>query len=221
MRILSLAFALLAATLVTTAWSNDEPWKLEKDKDGIQVYTRAVDGWSIREIRGIVRLPARLSSAVAVVCDVAAAHELNDVIAAAEVRQRDSDTRYQVYSSMKMPWPINDREILNQREITQDESTLAVTVTDIAIEDQAPPKKGVVRIVKSRQQWIVTPGQDGQVTVEMRALTDPAGPIPAPIVNTMSVGAPFKTMSKLKELVQRPEYQRAKLPFIKDAAGAS
>jgi hypothetical protein len=199
------------------AWSNGDGWQLEKDKDGIQVFTRAVEGWSVREFRGVTRIAARLSSLVAVIHDIPASRELTDVVSEAEIQHRESDTRYQVYSAMKMPWPIADRDILNQREITQDKNSLAVTITDVAIQDAAP-RKGLIRIVNSRTQWTLAPTPEGSVLVEMRTLSDPGGPIPAPVINAMSVSTPLKTLSKLKEMVQRAEYAHAKLPFIEEAA---
>lgn len=220
MRILSLIFTVLATAWVAqAAAATEDGWRLEKDNDGIQIYTRAVEGWSIREIRGVTRIPARLSSVVAVIDDVPATRELNDLVSRAEMQNRESDTRYRVYTVITMPWPLSKRDILNQREITQDKNTFAVTISDVAAQDVNPPRSGLVRM-DSRQQWVLTPGSDGQVAVELRILTDPNGPIPASIINAMAVGAPFKTLSKLRELTQRAEYANAKLPFIKEPTGS-
>ena len=209
--LLSLTLALLPA-LATAA---DDNWKLEKDKDGIQVYTRAVEGWSIREIRGTTKLPAKLSTVVAVLDDVPALRELNEYVSKAEVRNRESELRYQIYTQTKMPWPVSDRDILNQRDIAQDPKTLAVTISDIATDKILPPTKGMVRIVKSKQVWTLTP--DGQgVNVELRLHSDPNGPIPASLINSMSVSNPYKMLVKLKELSQQPKYGSAKPAFIKD-----
>jgi hypothetical protein len=199
--------------------SDEDGWRLEKDKDGIQVYTRAVQGWSIRELRGVTRIPAPLSSLVAVIYDVRASRELIDVVSEAEIQHRESDTRYQIYSAMKLPWPISARDILNQREIKQNKSSLAVTITDVAVQDAIAPRKGFVRIVKSRHEWTFEPTTEGAVLVEMRTLSDPAGPIPASLINAMSVSTPFKTLSKLREMAQRSEYAHAKLSFIEEAVG--
>jgi hypothetical protein len=222
MRTFRWAFAVLAAALsVASAAADDAGWHLEKDQDGIQIYSRAVDGWSIHEMRSTTHIAGRLSSVVAVITDVDAMHELVDVVAESKITQRDSDTRYQIYSLMKMPWPISNRDILNQREIKQDASTLTVTITDTATQDVIPLKKDLVRILKSRQVWTLTPTADGGVQVENRLLSDPNGPIPSSVINAMSVGTPFKTMTQLKALVQRPQYANAKPGFIKDAPGHS
>lgn len=210
---------LLLLALSSPAWSAEEGWRQEKDQDGIQIYTRAVDGWSIREIRGVTRFRGRLTSLVAVIDDAAASPELNEFVAKASVEKRDSATRYQLYSLTDMPWPLTDRDVLTQREIVQDKATLAVTITDVAIDNVMPAKKGLVRIVKSRQQWTLTPVPEGGVRVEWRTLTDPAGPIPSSLLNALSVSTPFTTLGKLKDLAQRPKYAQARLAFVKDDAG--
>lgn len=214
-KLLSMALSLTLVLLPALAAATDDNWKLEKDKDGIQVYTRAVEGWSIREIRGTTQLPVKLSAVVAVFDDVPALSELNEYVSKAEVRNRESDLRYQIYTQTKMPWPVSDRDILNQRNIAQDSKTLAVTITDAATDKILPPTKGMVRIVKSTQVWTLTPDAKG-VNVEMRLLSDPNGPIPASLINSMSVSNPYKTLVKLKELSQRPKYLAAKPAFIKD-----
>jgi hypothetical protein len=210
---------LIAAGLITAAAAEDaEKWRMEKDKNGIQVYTRAVDGWSIREIRGVTVVPAPLPSVVAVINDVSALPRLTDVVSKAVVRNRESDTRYEVYSVISMPWPVSDRDILNRREIKQDPDSLTVTITDVATHDAMPPQKGVVHIVNSRQTWTLTPRADGSVAAEMRTLSEPAGPIPAAVINALSVSMPFKTLTQLREMVKHDPYTHAQLSFIKSGA---
>jgi hypothetical protein len=210
-RIVSLLLVLCCASA-----SAGEDWRLEKDKDGIQIFSRAVDGWSIREIRGLTSFHGRLGSLVSVLNDPATGPELNEFVVKAEVEQRDSDTRYRLYNLTKMPWPLSDRDVLNQREITQDPATHAVTIVDTATDGLMPVKKGLVRIVRSRQQWTFTPAAGGTVQVELRWLSDPNGPIPSSLVNALSVSTPFNTIVKLCRLAQRPEYAQAQLAFIKD-----
>lgn len=216
MRLLSSLFCVLATLLSFAASADDGGWRLEKDQDGIRIYTRAVEGKTIREIRGTVELEARLSSVAAVLSDVSAIPLLSDVVSEAKVQQRDSDMRFQVYSVLKMPWPLSNRDMLNQTEISQDPQTLAVTLSNVALREGIPLKDGLVRIVESRSQWRMTPTAAGKVGVEMLAFTDPAGSIPTSVINSLSVGAPFKSMGVLRELVQQPKYRNATLAFVRE-----
>lgn len=215
---LSLLLAGLLLAIAVSSVPAQESWTLEKDDDGIQVYTRAVEGETIREIRAVTRIPARLSAVVAVLDDVAAAPQLTDVVRESSILQRQSATRSQVYQVLKMPWPLDDRDLVNQREIHQDSVTLAVTISNIAIPEAAPTKDGRVRIRKSRQQWLLTPERNGEVVAEMLALTDPNGSIPASAINAMSVGSPFRTLQNLREMAQSAKYRQASPAFVTEPA---
>jgi hypothetical protein len=215
-RFASLTALLALALAAVAAGSQEGGWRLEKDKDGIQVYTRAVDGWTVREFKGVSSIAADLSSLVAIITDAHASREFSEFVSETEIRHRESDTHYQVYSATKLPWPLSDRDILSQRDITQNKNSFVVTITDVAIEDPEPPRKGFVRIVKSRTEWKLSPTSRGMVLVETSTLSDPGAPIPSSIINAMSVSTPFKTLTKLKELAGRPEYAHVQLPFIEE-----
>jgi hypothetical protein len=211
-----LAALLVAGVFASSlAWPAGE-WRMEKDQDGIQIYSRQVEGWSIREFKGVTRIDARLSSVVAVINDIEASREMMQLPTDASIYDRESDTRYRWYSKVDMPWPMTDRDILNQREIVQGTGSGSVTITDTALKDVLPRKKGLIRLERSSQVWTLTPEAGGQITAEVRILSDPAGPIPVAFINAMSVDTPFGMLAKLKGIVKREKYAQAKLPFINE-----
>lgn len=210
----------LMSLAIPPAGAAEEAWRVEKDQDGIRISSRAVEGWTIREIRGEARYTGRLSSLVAAINDPAASPELNEFVVESTVQKRERDTRYQLYSLTKMPWPLADRDVLMQRDIAQDPATLAVTVTDTAVTGGVPENQNLVRIIRSRQQWTFTPDADGSVVIELRMLTDPNGPIPSSLLNKLSISTPFKTLVKLRELAQSPRYAWAQLAFVKGPPGS-
>jgi len=204
---------MVSLAAVTTPSSAEPGWQLRKDADGIRVYSRPLDGWTIHEIKGEVHLKAPLASILAVIDDVPRQSSLSEVVASSKVSRRDSKTRYQYYSVIEMPWPLKDRDIVSERQIKQDPVSLEVVVTDTAAPDALPLQKSLVRIMKSRQVWTMTPRADG-VDVQMRVLSDPNGPIPASVVNAMSVGTPFRTLQNLRRLALQEPYKTAQPGFI-------
>ena len=211
------ALALLLAGLGGAAAAADGAWQLEKEKDGIRIESRAVPGWSIHEIRGTARIAAPLATVVAVLDDVSAMPQLNDLVVEAHVLQRDDASHYRVYAAMDMPWPVSDRDIVNARVIARDAATGTVTISDDAVAD-AEPRKDYVRIARSHQRWTLTPTADGQVQAELRLLSDPGG-MPAALINTMSVSAPMKTIEKVRVLARQPKYQQARTTTGGGSAG--
>jgi hypothetical protein len=193
----ALALGLIAATAPAHAVSE---WRLEKDENGVRIESRAVPGWEIREMRGIARYDGSVEQLVAVIEDPTAAPQLNEFVAESKIVDRDSDGGYRIYALTKMPWPLKDRDVVMQRLIERDPRNGTVTVTDEAVAGGIPEKKGLVRIRRSHNRWTLTPAKDGGAHIELRMLSDPAGPIPSSLINSMSVGIPFRMIERLRTL---------------------
>lgn len=210
--------AVLVLLACSPARSAETEWRLDKDSEGIQVSSRAVEGWSIREIRARSLLNVRLSSVVAVIADLDALHELTPLVAQTHLLSQADPLHRVFYTLIDMPWPVADRDAINQRQISQDPRSRVVTIVDQAIAGPLPPQPGLIRISRSSQQWTLSPVAEGQVAVEMRLLSDPGGEIPGSLINALSVSTPLRTLSKLRELAQRPPYRDARLDYIADPA---
>lgn len=220
MAFMSRVCALLLLGLSAVVGAQGE-WREEKQQDGIRIESRAVEGWEIREMRGTAMFDGRLDSLVAVITDPTAAPRLNELVESSKVVQRDSATRYQVYTLTKMPWPLKDRDVLMQRQIERDARTGAVTIADQAASGTVPEKDGLVRIVRASNRWTFTPTADGKVRIEFVMLSDPAGPIPSSLINSMSVSTPLKTIAQLIALARQSPYAEAESLFAAETAAAA
>lgn len=212
----NITFGLLVFCLFGgVAAASEAPWRLDRDRDGIQIYTRAVEGSDFRAIRGETRIRGRLSSVVALLQDMSFWPKLNKIISTASVHQQLSETESLVYLQMNMPWPVSDRDVLNRRQVRQDERTMVVELTEAATTSATLPiDSRYVRIVRSRQSWTLTPSRDGTVQVAWVTHTDPNGPIPASVVNLLSVGAPFESLTTMRNAIEGGRYQDASLRYI-------
>ncbi|MBD2860360.1 hypothetical protein IB286_15310 [Spongiibacter sp. KMU-158] len=196
--------------------ASDADWRLDKDKDGIKIYTRKIEGSDIRQIRGTVEIKGRLSSVIALLQDPEYLAKANPLIAEAYVQERFSETESLFYLELDMPWPVTDRYGLLRRKIQQDPGTKVVTFTEVATTDDMPEKKGYIRIVQSKQQWILTPNADGSVSLDTTSHTDPNGPIPAAVLNWISVVPTYDFVDKLREEIEAGGYADAELSFIQE-----
>jgi hypothetical protein len=211
-----LILALSLCWAVDPALANSE-WRVDKDKNGIRIESRAVDGWDIREIRGSTEYTGPISSLINVINDASAAPRLNEIVSESRVTERTADGNQHVYMVLDMPWPLQDRDVLMLRETKRDPQTGIVTIVDKATQDVMQPKEGLVRMVRSSNQWQLSPKPGGSILVELRMLSDPAGKIPASLINSMSVDAPFKTLSQLKEIATEPKYADTSATTPQDA----
>lgn len=198
------------------ASASQSDWRLEKDEEDIQIYTRSVEGSDYRAIRGVTQIKGRLNSIVALLQDMSYWPVLNKIISAAEVHQQLDQTTSLVYMQMNMPWPVSDRDVLNRRHVRQCADSFVVELTEVATTGILPINDDHVRIVESSQKWTLTPNGDGTVNVSWETHTDPNGPIPAAIVNMLSVGAPFESLTTMRDAIESGRYKDAGLGYIRE-----
>jgi hypothetical protein len=203
-----LRILLLVGLVIASGAHAGTGWRLEKDENGVRIESRTVPGWKIREMRGAARFDGRIASLLAVIDDPTVA-QLNELVSGSKVVQRENARRYRVYTTTKMPWPLKDRDVLTQRVIDVDERSGAVTITDEAIDEGFPEEAAFVRVRRSYNRWTLTPESDGGVQIELRMLSDPAGPIPSSLINSMAVGTPLKMIERLIVLAQQLPYMDA------------
>ena len=112
-----------------------------------------------------------------------------------------------------MPWPFSDRDVISHIVVAQD-STGVVTITKMVMPDYIPAKKDVVRITNFKSMYILTPLGGGKVQVELQMMVDPGGNIPAWLINSNIVLAPYQTTVGMNN--QLPDYQQTHYSFIRE-----
>src|SRR5580765_4031483 len=98
--------------LFSRSISQSTDWKLRKDEDGIKIYTRQTDGFSIDELRTESTVHASPSAVVAVIMDVD--HYTDWIYSCTQSRilQKLSDTEQYQYQVNDLPYPVSDRDIV-------------------------------------------------------------------------------------------------------------
>lgn len=207
---------ILIFLLLLTAAAGAEEWKLERNRDGIKVYTRRVEGISFKEYKGVIRLDASLSTIIAVFDDYKAATEWIDTCSSMELVERISPMENYTYSYNPAPWPVKDRDAVVHSRTSQDPETLIVTVKQNAAPDKKARTRKAVRVEFIQSLWTLTPQQDGSTELIYQALSDPGGGLPAWLVNSVAISQPFNTLAGLREMVKLEKYRTAKVSHIKN-----
>lgn len=211
MKTLATSLLLLAATA-----SLAEEWKLERDRDGVTVHTRRVEGIAFKEYKGATRVDARLSTLIAVFNDIEASTEWVDKCERMELVERVSPTETITYAYTPAPWPVKDRDAVVRSIIVQDPETKIVTITQRATPDHLPRERKAVRVERIESQWTFKPMEDGAVELTYQVLTDPGGGLPAWLVNAVSVSQPFNTVKGMREMAAREKYRDATYDYISE-----
>ena len=189
-------------------------WDLVKDKKGVKVYLRKVEGTDFKEFKGVIAIKASLASLVALVRDVEVTSEWVENCSRSEVLERINAYETYTYSLSKAPWPVKNRDAIVHNVISLDKATRVVTIRQTAKPDYIPEKKNIVRVQRIEGFWQFTPQEDGSVEIVYQVLSDPGGEIPVWLVNSSLVSQPYRTLLKMQKVVEREKYQNTTLDFI-------
>lgn len=194
---------------------NDD-WQLKKNEKGITVYTRNAENSVFKELKAIAYIKTSLSSIVGLLYDFEKYPEWVYKCGKSGTLKIISEKEVIHYQTVLAPWPADNRDFVVNIKAEQNEVTKVVTIKSYSMSTHIPVVPGYVRIKNINASWILTPHKDGTVEIVYQLLVDPAGNIPAWIVNMAIVDGPFETMINIKERALKEEYQKAKIPFIKE-----
>ena len=186
-------------------------WKEKKNSKGISISTSSVEGSLFKAVRGEMIVKASVASLFALVEDTSVCHDWAAMCKEARLEERVSESESYVYIYNNIPFPVSDRDVYTHVVWTRDPTTKRISMTSTAAKNGTPKTKAV-RIENAVSQWHFTPNGDGTTTVENFAHIDPNGPTPAWITNMMLVDAPYKTMLKMRKIVESGAYADSTMP---------
>ncbi len=228
----SLRNSLRSSVLVFAAWlalaapagaQTDAGWRLVQEdvQTATRVWLRDRPG-AVAAFRASTIIEARLTSLAAVLLDHRRTAEWVYRAREAVLLASDGPTRGVTLVVTAMPFPLRDRESIVAWEMNQDPQTLVVTLAGHGLPDGAPPNARRVRMPIVESRWQFTPRPDGRVDVLFEGLGDPGGNLAAPllrsVVNAALWEGPWQTVRAMHEIVRRPPFPLAELPFIVEPA---
>lgn len=210
---------------VLSALAHADNWRLDKDEEAIKVYTQAVQGSAIREIKAEMVISASLDSLMAVFDDIPQfprwSHQCTKATLLKVVTAKE---RYH-YQNINMPFPVVDRDLVIHSQIVQKGGNVFVHLRAVpnyckqfsskACDVVNESKNIMINHLKGEYQ--LTPLADNKIKVVWVQHTEPAGKLPNWLVNSLLIDVPFNTFKKLREQVKLQKYQQARLK--RDAAG--
>ena len=218
-RIIKLPIMLAMCAFSYSLAADDQGWELQRDKDGIQVHTRPVEGSPFDVVRTTTRMSdVRLSTLVALIEDAPACTDWADSCSESYLVERISESESLVYTHNDMPFPVQDRDVLAQVEWTQNPLSLEVQMNSVATVGKMEEVRGRLRLTKAEASWTFAPQMDGSVLISNEAHIDPGSALPGWLTNLLLIDAPFETMASFVDEVRTPKYVDAALSFIQEPA---
>jgi hypothetical protein len=182
-----------------------EEWQLEKDKNGIVVYTRRGDGTKLKEYKGITVVDAPIKRVSAFINNVP---EWEKVMykckeGTPKVLKQVSKNEYYAYMEISSPFPASNRDVIVLYTNHSPENDGSILIEFKAQPNFIPEKKGIVRVPEVDGYWKLIPVSDTKTKVIHQSLSSPGGKVPAGLANTAAVEAPYSTLEKLKAILEK------------------
>jgi len=187
------------STIKTSTQQADKEWKLKKEKNGIQIYTRDAEGTKFKAFKAITTIEAPLEWVLELLMDVPHKPNWMADLQNAELLEIVGDHEQIEYYESEVPGPFRDRDIILRARVIRESDTKIIIAYD-GEPNFLPEKEKYVRITTASGKWILTSMTEEQTQVEYGMLLDPGGNLPAWIVNLFIVDGPMETLTNLKEM---------------------
>lgn len=211
---ISLFFITILSLALSSFTLDEAAWTLEKNENGISVYTRAYPNSSYKEFKAVMTVQASLSSLVALKNDFESYPQWYYECPEAKTLKVISSKEGIGYVTKKLPWPFDGRDMVVHYWVSQDMKDKSVTIKNVADPKYIPVKEEWVRVYLLNGFWKFTPKGNGMVEIVYQLHVEPNGSIPSWLANSTVVDSPFNTFVKMKEMIKLPKYANAKLPEI-------
>lgn len=205
---------ILSLFLVLFSFFEVSAWELKKDSEGIQVYTRSVQGSQIKEFKGVTVYKGSLKSAVAVMQDSGVFCSWFPDCREFKLLKIYSPVNSVGYMTVKAPFPVTDRDSITQSVLTQDKKTKAVRISLDSLPEFIPEKSGLVRVRKIKGYWLLTPKSENETEIIYQVHGEPGGTVPDIIANTFVTDSPFRALKNLKQKAAEAKYQNSELSKV-------
>jgi hypothetical protein len=191
-------------TLFLLTPSTDSGWDLKKDKSGIAIYTRTVQGSSFNEFKGVTTITnSSLNAVLDVILDVKNYASLFPDCLNPRILKQEGKWYDIHYIQTEGPFPVKDRDSVFEQKTVVDKEGKHAVVTLMPLPDYIAENKDMVRVRQGSGYWELDEGQNGDVRVIYQFHGDPGGEIPSWLANTFVVSHPFKVLTNLTIRVKK------------------
>ena len=176
-----------------------QDWELAKEKDGIKVYTRQVEGSKHKAFKGETEFRADFESVSSLIEDVKKFDVWDDDITEIRVLGQEKGKMLKYYVAYDVPWPLADRDLCVEASIRTDPVTGSKHIDARSIPEAMPQGDGLVRIINYWQKWTIQPDGNGMIHLTVEGFADPAGDIPAWVANLAITKSPMNMLRAIRE----------------------
>lgn len=183
---------------------NETEWKLKKEKSGIEVYTRIIEGSSFAEFKGMILIPnTDVYEILDILFDVENYESLFPDCINSKLLEQAGKYHKIHYIVTKGPWPVTDRDAIYDQKAELSENGKYALIRLIAVPDKLAENEKMVRMQEGSGSWELDGTSNKNVKVTFQFHGEPRGIIPTWLVNSFVVNYPFQTLENLRDRVKK------------------
>lgn len=189
-------------------------WQLRLERDGITVKSRTPDGERHQEFLAQAEIDASMAQIIALLQDTDACNRWLFRCEHARVVERISNQERYFYQVTDLPFPARSRDGVFHASVSYNpDQSVTIRMTS---HPERLPESGHIRIQHSYGTYHLMPVSDDRTGIAWQMFIDPAGALPAWIVNSMLTDLPYRSLEQLRELVQQAPYSQAVFTYDKE-----
>ena len=179
-------------------------WSLAKEKNGVKVFTRKIEGWGIKEYKVIFQVKSSLNKVIKILKDVPSRYQwIHNTIEVREIARPNSEVVC-IYNRINAPWPVSDRDNITKFSFSYPSAkTVRIDMQVIISHAKAPIYDGIVRIERLKGYWVITDKGNGYVEIIQQCVAEAGGNIPDWLANSAAVDSPYNSMNNLKLYIEK------------------
>lgn len=178
-------------------------WKLEKNKDGINVYLSDVAGSVFKAVKVECTLKGSYAKLIALLTDLSHFSDWIYHNKTTKLIKKNTPLDFIYYSETSMPWPLSNRDVIIHMRIKTDSLPRFLAISGYDEPDIFPKIPGNVRVPHYKANWKVTMPNAQTIQVSYILEIDPGGSIPAWIANSFADKGPFGTFSNIADHLKK------------------
>jgi hypothetical protein len=189
---------LFICTLLPSIALPHDLWELEKDSDGIKVYTQLETGSPYKSFKAITVTNANSEAIAEILKDVKGYVTWFAFTEKVDLLENGLNVKY-VYMETRYPWPFNNGDMIYKMTFATEGKALT-KVTLEGVPDFLPPIAGITRMKDANGYILLKPvGSKTEITYYMHS--DIGGEIPIWMANKYIDNLPYQTLSRLNNVI--------------------
>lgn len=181
-------------------------WHEIKDKDGIKIFSRKVEGSDLLAFKGVATINTPIGTLINVINDKSRHKEWVMRLAESDTVSFFTPLESIEYTHVYGIWPIADRDVVFHSKAIINETKGEVIILMHSVTDPAmPEREGIVRAEMMESKYVLTTINDHATLIEAEFHGAPKGWVPSWISNFFQKSWPFVTLDSLKKQAEKLE----------------